>query len=40
VSHPSWPTIYAEAADGLDVLPDVDDAVAWTNDFIASLTND
>ncbi len=38
VSHPSWPTVYAEAADGLDVLTDVDDAVAWTNDFITSLT--
>jgi hypothetical protein len=40
ISHPSWPTIYAEAADGLDVLPDVDDAVAWTNEFIASLPTD
>jgi hypothetical protein len=40
VSHPSWPTIYAEAADGLDVLPDVDDAVTWTNDFIVSLSTD
>ena len=40
VSHPSWPTIYAEAADGLDVLTDIDDAVAWTNNFITSLTTD
>ncbi len=40
VSHPSWPTIYAEAADGLDVLTDVDDAVAWANAFIASMTAD
>ena len=40
VSHPSWPTIYAEAADGLDVLTDIKDAVAWTNDFITSLTAD
>ena len=38
VSHRSWPTIYAEAAYSLDVLTDVDDAVAWTNNFIASLT--
>jgi hypothetical protein len=40
VSHPSWPAIYAEAADGLDVVPDVGDAVAWTNDFITSLTTE
>jgi hypothetical protein len=40
VSHPSWPTIYAEAADGLDVLTDIEDAVAWTNNFITSLTAD
>ena len=40
VSHPSWPTIYAEAADGLDVLTDIEDAIAWTNNFITSLTTD
>jgi hypothetical protein len=40
VSHPSWPTIYADAADGLDVVPDVEDAVAWTNNFITSRTID
>ncbi|MFN3256445.1 MAG: nucleotidyl transferase AbiEii/AbiGii toxin family protein [Ilumatobacter sp.] len=40
ISHPSWPTIYAEAADGLDVLTDIEDAVAWTNNFITSLTTD
>lgn len=40
VSHPSWPTLYADAADGLDVLTDIEDAVAWTNNFITSLTTD
>jgi hypothetical protein len=40
VAHPSWPTIYAEAADGLDVRVHVDDAVVWANDFIASLTTE
>jgi len=38
VVHPTWPAIYAEAADGLDVHADVNDAVEWANNFIASLT--
>ncbi len=38
VSHPSWPTICTEAADGLGVLTNVDDAVASTNNFIALPT--
>ena len=35
VAYPGWDTLYAEAADGLDVIADVDGAVVWTNDFIA-----
>jgi Nucleotidyl transferase AbiEii toxin, Type IV TA system len=36
VEYPSWATIYAEAADGLDVLANVVDAVVWANEFIES----
>lgn len=32
-----WDALYAEAADGLGVLPTVDDAVAWTNEFIQRI---
>jgi hypothetical protein len=35
VAYERWDTIYAEAADGLDVIDHVDGAVAWANDFIA-----
>ncbi|MBI2169852.1 MAG: nucleotidyl transferase AbiEii/AbiGii toxin family protein [Actinobacteria bacterium] len=35
VAHEGWDTIYAEAADGLDVIGNVTEAVAWANDFIA-----
>lgn len=38
VAHEGWDTIYAEAADGLDVIDNVTDAVAWANDFIARAT--
>lgn len=38
VSYAGWDTLYAEAADGLDVLGDVDAAVAWANDFIRRAT--
>jgi hypothetical protein len=34
VSYAGWDTLYAEAADGLDVLGTVDAAVVWANDFI------
>lgn len=34
---PGWDTIYMEAADGLDVLPAVDAAVAWINDFVLRI---
>jgi len=35
VAYERWDTIYAEAADGLDVIDDVTGAVVWANDFIA-----
>lgn len=35
VAYERWATIYDEAADGLDVLDNVDDAVVWANAFIA-----
>jgi hypothetical protein len=35
VAYDDWDTIYAEAAEGLDVLPTVAEAVAWANDLIA-----
>lgn len=35
VAYDDWDTIYAEAAEGLDVLPTVGDAVAWANDLVA-----
>jgi len=34
VAYERWASIYDEAADGLDVLDNVGDAVAWANDFI------
>lgn len=30
----SWNTLYAEAAEGLEVLASVNDAIAWANGFI------
>lgn len=33
-----WETLYAEAADGLDVIPEVKDAANWANDFIVNIT--
>jgi Nucleotidyl transferase AbiEii toxin, Type IV TA system len=35
VEYDKWDTIYAEAAEGLDVLRTVAEAVAWANDLIA-----
>lgn len=29
-----WDTLYAEAVEGLDVLPTVEEAVVWANDFV------
>jgi len=37
VAYSQWDTIYAEAADGLDVIPDVGRAVAWANSLIERL---
>lgn len=34
VEYDNWDTIYAEAAEGLDVLPTVTEAVAWANDLV------
>lgn len=36
-AHPGWDLLYAEAADGLGVLPDVADAVAWANELVARI---
>lgn len=38
VAYDGWDTIYAEAADGLDVIANVDDAIVWANDLIARAT--
>lgn len=35
-----WNTLYAEAADGLDVLPHVGEAVVWLNEFIGRIAAD
>ena len=35
VAYEEWDTIYATAAEGLDVLDNVTAAVDWANDFIA-----
>lgn len=32
-----WDTLYAEAADGLDVLANLDEAVGWANEFIRRI---
>ncbi len=32
-----WDTLYAQAADGLDVLPTVDAAVEWVNEFVRRI---
>jgi hypothetical protein len=34
---PSWPALYAEAAEGLEVLVGLDAAVAWTNELIGRI---
>lgn len=35
-----WDTLYSEAADGLDVLPAVDAAIAWVNAFVVRLSHE
>jgi Nucleotidyl transferase AbiEii toxin, Type IV TA system len=32
-----WDTLYTDAAEGLDVLPAVEEAVAWVNDFVRRI---
>lgn len=32
-----WDTLYAEAVEGLDVRPTVDEAVTWANDFVRRI---
>ncbi len=34
VAGDHWDTLYAESAEGLDVLPSVEEAVIWVNDFV------
>lgn len=36
-SGDQWDTLYVEAAEGLDVLPTVKEAVAWTNEFVRRI---
>ena len=38
VAYPNWGTLYAAAAEGLDVLPTVAAAVAWANDLIEKMS--
>ena len=37
IAYPKWETIYAAAAEGLDVIADVDAAVSWTNHLISDI---
>ncbi|NDK30894.1 nucleotidyl transferase AbiEii/AbiGii toxin family protein [Nesterenkonia sp. Hz 6-5] len=37
VASEGWETLYAEAAEDLDVLPSVAEAVAWTNSFVQRI---
>ncbi|MFJ2619839.1 nucleotidyl transferase AbiEii/AbiGii toxin family protein [Glutamicibacter sp. NPDC087344] len=37
VEGPDWQTLYAEAAQGLDVAHDVDSAIVWVNALIVSI---
>ncbi|MBN4054884.1 hypothetical protein JYT15_00080 [Acidimicrobium ferrooxidans] len=37
VAYDRWDTIYVEAADGLDVIDNVTEAVEWANEFIARI---
>ena len=38
VAGNQWDTLYAEAAEGLDVLPSVEEATAWANEFVQRIT--
>lgn len=37
VAGDQWGTLYAEAADGLDVLPTAEEATTWVNDFVRRI---
>lgn len=37
VAGDQWDTLYAEAAEELDVLPTVEEAVRWVNDFVRHI---
>lgn len=37
VAGARWDTLYAEATDGLDVLPTVTEAVVWANDLVRRI---
>jgi hypothetical protein len=37
IAYQNWDTIYAAAAEGLDVIDDVNEAVVWTNRLIAEI---
>ena len=37
VGGPTWDTLYAAAAEGLDVLPTIDDAIRWVADFVRRI---
>ena len=39
IAGPDWPTLYADAAEGLNVLADAADAISWTNQYIARLAS-
>lgn len=32
-----WDTLYDAAIEGVEVLPGVDDAIRWTNDFVQRI---
>lgn len=40
VTGEQWDTLYAEAAEDLDVLPSVEEAIAWANDFVRRIAAD
>ncbi len=37
VAGERWDTLYAEAVEGLDLLPTVEEAVAWANDLVQRI---
>lgn len=40
VTGEQWDTLYAEAAEGLDVLPSVEEAIPWANEFVRRIAAD